>query len=134
MYAISTAAFVSILALASSLAGVVQAAPRAQCAGALSGETCDTLGARLGLSKAAIQSLNSGLSCKRRHGTIPVSKLCIKLSTPICTKSVTATGMTCDDLASQNGIGKATFVQFNDNVNDDCTNLVPGQEYCVAVD
>jgi len=35
MYAISTAAFVSVLALASSLAVVVQAAgPRAQCTGA----------------------------------------------------------------------------------------------------
>ncbi|KAI9436418.1 hypothetical protein BJY52DRAFT_1328991 [Lactarius psammicola] len=138
MYAISTATFVSILALVSSLAGIAQAAPQPQCAetsDVKSGDTCDTLGARLGLSKAEIQSMNSGLSC---DGTIPVSTLCIKLSTttkaPACTKPVTATGTTCDGLASQNGIDKATFVKFNPNVNDDCTNLVPGQEYCLSAD
>ncbi|KAI9436420.1 hypothetical protein BJY52DRAFT_1329008 [Lactarius psammicola] len=138
MYAISTAAFVSILALVSSLAGVVQAAPQPHCiekSDIKSGDTCDTLGARLGLSKAEIQSMNPELSC---DGTISVPKLCIKLSkrapAPACTKLVTALGTTCDVLASQNGIDKATFVKLNPGVNMDCTNLIPGQKYCVSVD
>ena len=48
------------------------------------------------------------------------------MSTPTCTKEVTATSTTCDGLLPQS-LSKVTFVEFNDNVNDDCTNLVPGQ-------
>ncbi|KAH8987243.1 hypothetical protein EDB92DRAFT_1948602 [Lactarius akahatsu] len=99
-------------------------------------EPCDTLVAKLGLSQADILSLNSGLSC---DGTIPAGKvLCIKQPksdlAPACKTKATATATTCDDLASKFGLTPKKFVEYNDNVNSDCTNLVPGQAYCVALD
>ncbi|KAH9003728.1 hypothetical protein EDB86DRAFT_3072858 [Lactarius hatsudake] len=159
MHAISTAAFVSVLALLSTLAQAMpQAIPKAAPAPQPSpspapsssnkavsctdtytvpqAEPCDTLVAKLGLSQADILSLNSGLSC---DGTIPAGKvLCIKQPTsdlaPACKTKATATGTTCDDLASKFGLTPEKFAEYNDNVNSDCTNLVPGQSYCVALD
>ncbi|KAH9038450.1 hypothetical protein EDB84DRAFT_1560372 [Lactarius hengduanensis] len=108
---------------------------------------CDTLGAELGLSKADIMSLNSGIGC---DGPVPAGKvLCIKkLKTgstrmwahkrkkpaPACKTYATATDTTCDALASKFGLAPKKFAEYNDNVNGDCTNLVPGQVYCVALD
>ncbi|KAH9177200.1 hypothetical protein EDB89DRAFT_1518148 [Lactarius sanguifluus] len=102
----------------------------------LQAEPCDTLVAKLGMSQADILSLNSGLSC---DGTIPAGKvLCIKQPksdlAPACKTKATATGKTCDDLASKFGLTPKKFAEYNDDVNSDCTNLVPGQSYCVALD
>ncbi|KAH8977043.1 hypothetical protein EDB92DRAFT_2108604 [Lactarius akahatsu] len=163
MHAISTAAFVSVLALVSTLAQAMpQAIPKTAptpspqpspspspapsssdkavpCTNTYTvpqAEPCDTLVAKLGLSQADILSLNSGLSC---DGTIPAGKvLCIKQPksdlAPACKTKATATATTCDDLASKFGLTPKKFVEYNDNVNSDCTNLVPGQAYCVALD
>ncbi|KAH9003736.1 hypothetical protein EDB86DRAFT_3072868 [Lactarius hatsudake] len=161
MHAISTAAFVSVLALLSTLAralpqAIPKAAPAPQpspspspapsssdktvsCTNTYTvpqAEPCDTLVAKLGLSQADILSLNSGLSC---DGTIPAGKvLCIKQPAsdlaPACKTKATATGKTCDDLASKFGLTPEKFAEYNDDVNSDCTNLVPGQSYCVALD
>ncbi|KAH9177179.1 hypothetical protein EDB89DRAFT_2226229 [Lactarius sanguifluus] len=85
MHALSTAAFISVLALATTLA---QAMPQGMTVITTAGaeptpsppapctevyivpqdETCDTVAAELGLSKADILSLNPGLSC---DDTIP---------------------------------------------------------------
>lgn len=46
---------------------------------------------------------------------------------PICTLNETATNTTCDGLASQWNISQADFINYNDNVNDNCTDLVVGQ-------
>ncbi|KAH9003721.1 hypothetical protein EDB86DRAFT_2270952 [Lactarius hatsudake] len=97
MHAISTAAFISVLALASTLAQAMPQGMTVTTAGAeltpspdftpptalctdtytvLQAESCDTLVVKLGLSKADILSLNSGLNC---DGTIPAGKvLCIQ--------------------------------------------------------
>ncbi|KAH9044989.1 hypothetical protein EDB83DRAFT_2317891 [Lactarius deliciosus] len=100
MHAISTAAFISVLALASTLAQAMPQGMAVAIAGAEpapspdfsppshkvapckdtytvpEAESCDTLFAKLDLSKADILSLNSGLSC---DDTIPAGKiLCIK--------------------------------------------------------
>ncbi|KAH8987248.1 hypothetical protein EDB92DRAFT_1135686 [Lactarius akahatsu] len=162
MHAISTAAFVSVLALVSTLAQAMpQAIPKTTptpqpppspslapsssakaavpCTNTYTvpqAEPCDTLVAKLGLSQADILSLNSGLSC---DGTIPAGKvLCIKQPksdlAPACKTKATATGTTCDDLASKFGLTPKKFAEYNDDVNSDCTNLVPGQSYCVALD
>ncbi|KAH9177196.1 hypothetical protein EDB89DRAFT_2064813 [Lactarius sanguifluus] len=148
MHAISTAAFVSVLALLSSLATAIPATgPEPLCIKSYTvpkAEPCDTIGAELGLSKADILSLNSGIGC---DGPIPAGKvLCIKkLKTrmwahrskkpaPACKTYATATDTTCDALASKFGLAPGKFVEYNDNVNSDCTNLVPGQVYCVALD
>ncbi|KAI9430889.1 hypothetical protein H4582DRAFT_2072159 [Lactarius indigo] len=129
MYAISTATFVSLLALVSSLAVVVQATgPRPQCVETYTlqqAEPCDTLATALGLSKAEILSINSEISC---DGTLPAGKvLCIKQSTPTCKQQDPATATTCDGLLSKWGLSRDQFVEYNDDVNDDCSNLVPGQ-------
>ncbi|KAH8977044.1 hypothetical protein EDB92DRAFT_887714 [Lactarius akahatsu] len=99
MYAISTAAFISVLALASTLAQAMpqditvvvpavpspspdfsppshEAAPCTDTYTVPQAEPCDALVAKLGLSQADILSLNSRLSC---DGTIPAGKvLCIE--------------------------------------------------------
>ncbi|KAH9034065.1 hypothetical protein EDB85DRAFT_1032548 [Lactarius pseudohatsudake] len=85
MHPISTAAFISVLALASTLAqampeGAAEPSPSpVPCTDTytvLQAEACDTLVAKLGLSQADIMSLNSGISC---DGTIPAGKvLCIE--------------------------------------------------------
>ncbi|KAH9054750.1 hypothetical protein EDB87DRAFT_1418748 [Lactarius vividus] len=165
MHAISTAAFVSVLALISTLAQAMPQAipvtaptpqqspsPNASSSDKVvpctdtytvpQAEPCDTLVAKLGLSQADILSLNSGLSC---DGPIPAGKvLCIKRpkqelllaqkTVPACKTQATATDTTCDGLASKFGLTPKKFVEFNENVNSDCTNLVPGQAYCVALD
>ncbi|KAH9038442.1 hypothetical protein EDB84DRAFT_1577404 [Lactarius hengduanensis] len=165
MHAISTAAFVFVLALVSTLAqampqAIQKPAPTPQpspspspspspapsssdkavpCTNTYTvpqAEPCDTLVAKLGLSQADILSLNSGLSC---DGTIPAGKvLCIKQPktdlAPACKTKAIATGKTCDDLASKFGLTPKKFAEYNDDVNSDCTNLVPGQSYCVALD
>ncbi|KAH9044978.1 hypothetical protein EDB83DRAFT_2523624 [Lactarius deliciosus] len=105
-------------------------------------EPCDTLVGKLGLSQADILSLNPGMSC---DGPIPAGKvLCIKQPmqqsllaqkpAPACKTHATATDTTCDALANKFGLTRQKFVEYNDNVNSDCTNLVPGQAYCVALD
>ncbi|KAH9048734.1 hypothetical protein EDB84DRAFT_1556739 [Lactarius hengduanensis] len=129
MYAISTAVFVSVLALASSLAVVVQATgPRTLCTETFDvpeGETCDTLGALLGANQTAILTMNPGISCE---GTLPAGEvLCIKTWQPTCTLNATATDTTCDGLASKWNITQVDFVNYNDDVNGNCTDLVSGQ-------
>lgn len=135
MVAIS-AVFVSVLALASSLVVFVQAnGPRIQCTESYTvpeGETCDSLGASVGADQTAILTMNPGISCE---GTLPSNEpLCIRGWQPICTLNETATNTTCDGLASQWNITQPDFVNYNDNVNDNCTNLVVGQPYCVSID
>ncbi|KAI9435426.1 hypothetical protein H4582DRAFT_2079537 [Lactarius indigo] len=171
MHAISTAAFVSVLALASTLAfALPQAKPATgpalqqspaplkssssdkpvPCTDTYTvpqAEPCDTLVAKLGLSQADILSLNDGLSC---DGNIPAGKvLCIKKPkqqstralapspqkpAPACKTYAPATAATCDELAAEFGLTPEKFVEYNSGVNSGCTNLVPGQKYCVALD
>ncbi|KAH9034071.1 hypothetical protein EDB85DRAFT_2274553 [Lactarius pseudohatsudake] len=171
MHAISTVAFVSVLALVPSLAVAIPATnptQQTQCTRMSSSsspfhswssdkavqctlaetytvpqaEPCDTLVAKLGLSQADILSLNSGISC---DGPIPAGKvLCIKQPkqesllaqkpAPACKTQATATDTSCNGLATKFGLTPQKFVEYNDNVNSDCTNLVPGQAYCVALD
>ncbi|KAH8979898.1 hypothetical protein EDB92DRAFT_1902297 [Lactarius akahatsu] len=135
MYAISTAAFVSVLVLASSLAVIVQATgPRTLCTETYNvpeGATCDNLGAILGANQSAILTMNPGISCE---GTLPAGEvLCTKTWDPTCTLNATATDTTCDGLASKWNITQADFINYNDNVNGDCTDLVSGQPYCVSI-
>ncbi|KAH8989307.1 hypothetical protein EDB83DRAFT_2325597 [Lactarius deliciosus] len=86
---------------------------------------------KLGLSQADILSFNSGISC---DGPIPAGKvLCIKQPmqqsllaqkpAPACKTQATATDTTCDALATKFGLTRQKFVEYNDNVNSDCTNL-----------
>ncbi|KAH9029707.1 hypothetical protein EDB85DRAFT_2147185 [Lactarius pseudohatsudake] len=141
MHAISTAAFVSVLALVPSLAAAIPATnptQQPQCTQTYTvpqAEPCDTLVAKLGLSQADILSLNSGISC---DGPIPAGKvLCIQqpkqesllaqTPAPACKTQAAATDTTCDALATKFGLTPQKFVEYNDNVNSDCTNLVPGQ-------
>ncbi|KAH8989308.1 hypothetical protein EDB83DRAFT_2559650 [Lactarius deliciosus] len=159
MHAISTAAFVSVLALVPSLAAAIPATnptQQPQCTRMSSSsypfqssdkaisftlaetytvpqaEPCDTLAVKLGLSQADILSFNSGISC---DGPIPAGKsLLAQKPAPACKTQATATDTTCDALATKFGLTRQKFVEYNDNVNSDCTNLVPGQAYCVALD
>ncbi|KAH9034067.1 hypothetical protein EDB85DRAFT_2144557 [Lactarius pseudohatsudake] len=159
MHAISTAAFVSVLALVSTLAqampqAIQKNAPTLQPSPAPSSsdkavpctntytvpqaEPCDTLVAKLGLSQADILSLNSGLSCKLTARS-PLGKYCASRSqstdlAPACKTKATATGKTCDDLASKFGLTPKKFAEYNDDVNSDCTNLVPGHTAWLSID
>ncbi|KAF8263193.1 hypothetical protein EI94DRAFT_1807629 [Lactarius quietus] len=132
--AFSTAAFLSVLALASPLSDVVRASgPQPQCAETLdttNATTCNFVASQFNLTTDQILSMNPGLNC---NGTLPAGSICLKMFTPPCTKNATATSTSCDELAAQNSLTTTQFVAYNDDVNADCTNLVVGQSYCVAV-
>lgn len=62
------------------------------------------------------------------NATLPTDQpLCTKSYQPVCTLNETATSCDCDGLASKWNITQQDFVDYNDNVNDNCTDLVPGQ-------
>ncbi|KAF8263190.1 hypothetical protein EI94DRAFT_1741571 [Lactarius quietus] len=67
MLAISTATLLSVLALASSLTGAVQASgPQPVCIKTFditSGATCDSIAGQVGLTTAELQSLNPTTDC-----------------------------------------------------------------------
>ncbi|KAF8263188.1 hypothetical protein EI94DRAFT_1704188 [Lactarius quietus] len=135
MLAISTATLLSVLALASSLTGAVQASgPRPVCTETYditSGATCDSIAGQVSLTTAELQSLNPTTDCS---SPLTVGgRLCIQVNTPACTNYATATDTSCDGLAAQYGLSATQFVAYNDDVNNDCSNLVVGQNYCVTV-
>jgi len=135
MLAISTATLLSVLALASSLTCVVQAnGPQLQCtemSDIVEGDNCDSKAAEYGLTKSELQSMNPTTDCNQ---PLPlIGRLCVKMQKPNCTRNATATDTTCNALAAQWELTPILFVGYNDNVNDDCTNLVIGQSYCVSV-
>ncbi|KAF8470939.1 hypothetical protein DFH94DRAFT_205359 [Russula ochroleuca] len=134
MLSISTANLVSALALCSTLTGLVLATgPRTQCSetyNAPQGATCTSIGEQLGLNPSTIQSMNPGVNCN----DLSAGALCLKQWTPVCTLNATATSQTCDGLAEKWDITQSDFVNYNDNVNDACSNLVIGQPYCVSIE
>ena len=60
-------------------------------------------------------------------GPLPNEVLCTKGWQPKCTLNATATDTTCNTLATKWNITQQDFVNYNDNVNDGCTNLVVKQ-------
>jgi hypothetical protein len=56
----------------------------------------------------------------------PGNDVCMAQYLPTCTLNKTATSSTCDGLATTWNITVANFVAYNNNVNDDCNNLVVG--------
>ncbi|KAF8272222.1 hypothetical protein EI94DRAFT_1718759 [Lactarius quietus] len=116
MRAIPTATLLSVLTLASSLTGVVQASgPRPQCIGAYDA-TCDSMALEFSLSKAAIQFMNPTMDC----GNLPAGeRLCLQMHKAGCARQA---------------IARHDFVDYNSDVNDKCTNLIVGHHYCIAVD
>lgn len=60
--------------------------------------------------------------------TLPTnSSVCLRQYTPTCTLNATATDKTCDGLASKWSISVDDFVEYNDDVDQGCDNLVVGQ-------
>jgi hypothetical protein len=58
---------------------------------------------------------------------LSAGSLCLRQWTPVCAINATATSQTCDSLAEKWNITPSIFVNYNDNVNDACSNLVIGQ-------
>ncbi|KAF8263192.1 hypothetical protein EI94DRAFT_1704192 [Lactarius quietus] len=134
MRAISAATLLSIFALASSLTGVVHAnSPRLVCDQTIDvedGATCDSIAAQCGFKKSILQSMNAGINCR---GTLPAGQtLCVQAHQPGCKQHAVATCTTCDALAALYNLTPDEFVDYNNSVNDDCTNLVVGKHYCIA--
>ncbi|KAH9985729.1 hypothetical protein BJV77DRAFT_951593 [Russula vinacea] len=129
MLSFSTANLVSALALCSTLTGLVLAnGPRTQCTvtyNAPQGANCSAIGLQAGVNQSSIQSINPDVDC----GT-----LCLQQYTPTCTLNATATSQVCGALAEDWNITSSDFVEYNDNVNATCDNLVIGQPYCVSID
>ncbi|KAN0118397.1 hypothetical protein V8E52_005127 [Russula decolorans] len=136
MLFISTTNLLSVLALASTLTGLVLAdGPRSQCIvklNATDGANCTSIAQQADVNLTTIQSLNPGVNCSG-----PLSSndtLCTRQYTPKCTLNETATNQTCDGLASTYNLSTTDFVNYNDNVNGTCGNLTVGQTYCVSID
>jgi hypothetical protein len=58
---------------------------------------------------------------------LPGGTLCLQQYTPTCTLNATATSQVCGALAEDWNITSSDFVEYNDNVNATCDNLVIGQ-------
>jgi len=135
MYAIFTAAFISVLALVSSLAVVVQAeGPEPVCASLYQVkkagiETCLSIAQKEKVTVLELMSMNFEINC---DATLPAGTLCIGMKTPLCKSWAITADTTCQALLSTNHLSLQQFLDLNDNVNSDCTNLVKGSSYCVA--
>jgi len=134
MLLISTAKLVSVLTLCSTLTGLVLAVgPRTQCietVRALQGDNCDSFAQQAGVDRSVITSLNPGANCDALQAG---DELCTRAFLPLCTLNATATSTTCGGLANQWQITTSDFIEYNDNVNQDCSNLNVGQQYCVSI-
>ncbi|KAI0247489.1 hypothetical protein BJV78DRAFT_1133149 [Lactifluus subvellereus] len=122
MFAISTFVLVSALTLCSTLTGVVQATgPRPVCDGA-QGDTCTSIGQQVGAGQQGLVSMNPGINC---GGTLtPGNVICTKQHTPTCALTKPATSTKCDELAAACNITVDKFVEYNDDVNNNCDNLI----------
>ncbi|KAH9992904.1 hypothetical protein BJV77DRAFT_1000571 [Russula vinacea] len=133
MLSMSTAYLVSALALCSTLTGLVLATgPRTQCSVKYTvqqGANCTSVGQDADVDPSTIQSMNPGINCN----DLSAGSLCLRQWTPVCAINATATSQTCDSLAEKWNITPSIFVNYNDNVNDACSNLVIGQPYCVSI-
>ncbi|KAI0265705.1 hypothetical protein BC834DRAFT_970064 [Gloeopeniophorella convolvens] len=131
MYFSLATLFVSALTL---LSGVRALGPRTQCVETYrisNGDTCSSIGSWSGVTPSQIESLNPGMNC---NSVLKANTyICMGSYTPVCTLNETATDTLCDALAAQWEITVDDFVQYNDNVDNNCDNLVVGQPYCVSI-
>ncbi|KAI9448919.1 hypothetical protein F5148DRAFT_689899 [Russula earlei] len=133
MLSFLAATLVSALAFYSTL--VLAIGPRTQCVEKSvvpQDATCASIEQNIGINRSAIETMNPGVLC---NTTLTVGNyLCTKQYTPICTLNETATTQKCDQLAAKWNITTSEFVQYNDDVDDACDDLVPGNPYCVSID
>ncbi|EKM57497.1 uncharacterized protein PHACADRAFT_206398 [Phanerochaete carnosa HHB-10118-sp] len=95
-------------------------------------DSCASIESWSGLTTEQLMALNPDL-----HDCGPpmdVHEVCLDSYTPPCFLWVPANETTCDNLAVQWEISVALFVQYNDNVDDACDDLIIGEEYCVSID
>jgi hypothetical protein len=68
-------------------------------------------------------------------GTLPPgTDACLRKFTPVCTLNKTATNTTCDTMAVRWNITKEVFVSYNNDVNNNCTDLIIGKPVRVLCD
>ena len=114
-----------------------------------SNASCAAIEAGSDVNTSAIESMNPGVNCTslqnvsynaltsaglpRQHhlggdpSTIVAgSPLCTRQYTPVCTLNGTATSDTCDDLVTLYNMTVSDFVEYNDDVDDKCDDLVVG--------
>ncbi|KAI0092357.1 hypothetical protein BDY19DRAFT_991064 [Irpex rosettiformis] len=118
--------------LASGIA-VVADGPRSTCVEewrAKPTQSCSDIASEMGVTVDEIKALNPGITCDA-----PINQvlICLRCSVhPTCQHTDVATTTTCQPLVEEYELSVDLFVQWNDNVNNDCSDLIVGQSYCVA--
>ncbi|KAF7326989.1 hypothetical protein MSAN_02492700 [Mycena sanguinolenta] len=103
----------------------------------VSGDTCNIIASRTGVSTATIESLNSSINSGCTNLQIGES-LCLSTSSTStssgsCTSTYTVvSGDTCTIIASKTGVSVATIEADNSAINSGCTNLQVGQVLCLS--
>ncbi|KAI0292382.1 hypothetical protein BC826DRAFT_438883 [Russula brevipes] len=136
MLFITSTTLISALALCSTLTSLVLATgPRTQCTVKYlipDSATCDSIEQEAEVNRTVLENMNPGIKC---DGTLtPGDHVCTMQYTPNCTLNDTATSQTCDELAAKWNLTVTRFVEYNDDINDSCNDLVVGDPYCVSID
>ncbi|KAF7977816.1 hypothetical protein HWV62_2539 [Athelia sp. TMB] len=97
------------------------------------GDTCASIGAWTGLTASQIEALNPGVNCSVSLAPLVDHLFCLESITPVCTRWVTTLPTdTCASVAAEWEISQDDFTDYNDNLDSNCDNFVPGQQYCVS--
>ena len=108
------------------------AATCAQSYTVVQGDTCNAIGAKFGISGAAIINANSNINAGCTNLQIG-EVLCIPGTTPACASKYTVVqGDTCNSIGAKFGVTAAAIISANsNNVNSGCTNLNIGEILCI---
>ncbi|KAF8876142.1 hypothetical protein BD779DRAFT_1475747 [Infundibulicybe gibba] len=97
------------------------------------GDTCASITATQGVSRAQLDSANPGKINNDCSNIVVGQTLCLGLVGNDCqTVHVVTPGETCATIAAGAGISFDTLRANNANVNSDCSNIFPGEALCIA--
>ncbi|KAF9001003.1 hypothetical protein BDQ17DRAFT_1244936, partial [Cyathus striatus] len=95
------------------------------------GNTCDLISEKEGVSSFQLTSVNSATINSKCSNLFIGEVLCLATQEEDCTDVfVVQSGNFCEEIADNSGISVTLLIENNPNVNEDCTNLRPG-EVCV---
>ncbi|KAF9002304.1 hypothetical protein BDQ17DRAFT_1425963 [Cyathus striatus] len=119
-----------------ALTSVLLATAQAQCIrfyDVVTGDTCDLISEKEGVSSFQLASVNSGTINSECSNLFVGEVLCLATPEENCPDVfVVRSGDSCDVIADDSGISVGLLLENNPNVNAECTNLRPGEVLCVS--
>jgi len=98
------------------------------------GDICDTISQSQNVSTFQLATVNSGAVNGGCTNLTPGQTICLALKPEEdCTTTYTvAGGDTCADIASKHAVNATILNLNNPQINDDCSNIYPGEVLCTA--